>query len=304
MITAAILVIALLLDAVSGEPEWIWSRLPHPAVLMGRAIAGLDRAFNAGRARKARGILCLMVLMVVAWLTGAAITKLPLSPILQVPLVAILLAQRSLVDHVGAVATGLRSSLANGRTEVAKIVGRDTREMDEASIARAAIESAAENLSDGVVAPAFWFLLLGLPGLFVYKIVNTADSMIGYKTPRHQAFGWAAARLDDVLNFIPARLTAVLITNVNLRWNHLRQIRRDAALHRSPNAGWPEAAMAVTLDVALAGPRSYDGALQDFPFVNTAGNHQINAHHVDLATQTLWRAWALMVAAITLLAIA
>jgi len=209
-----------------------------------------------------------------------------------------LLAQRSLVDHVQAVGDGLRLSLASGRDAVALIVGRDVRGMDQPAVVRAAIESAAENFSDGVVAPLFWFALLGLPGLMVYKIVNTADSMIGYKTPRHAEFGWAAARLDDVLNWAPARLSALLIAAAHLRFDIAAVVRRDAPLHRSPNAGWPEAAMAAYLDLSLAGPRSYDGTVRDFPWVNPQGRRSGDARDIDAAVRALWRAWALTLAAV------
>jgi adenosylcobinamide-phosphate synthase len=157
---------------------------------------------------------------------------------------------------------------------VARIVGRDTRALDAgAGIARAAIESAAENLSDGVVAPALFFLIFGLPGLMVYKVVNTADSMIGHRTPRHEQFGWAAARFDDLLNWVPARVTAALIAVTHGRFDPA-PILRDGPLHRSPNAGWPEAAMAVVLDVALSGPRSYHGVTTDFPWVWPEGRRE------------------------------
>uniref|UniRef100_UPI003563BE0B adenosylcobinamide-phosphate synthase CbiB n=1 Tax=Shimia sp. TaxID=1954381 RepID=UPI003563BE0B len=242
MSSAAILLLAMLLDAALGEPRWLWSRLPHPAVLMGRLIGAADRRFNAGAGRRARGIALVVVLVVSMLLLGKLIAAFGWLP--QVLIGAVLLAQRSLVDHVQAVGDALRLSLGDGRRAVARIVSRDTDGMQADAVARSAIESAAENLSDGVIAPAFWLLVGGLPGLLVYKIVNTADSMIGYRTPRHEAFGWAAARLDDVLNWVPARLTALLIALGHFGLGHWPEIRRDAARHRSPNAGWPEAAMA------------------------------------------------------------
>lgn len=181
--TAALLIPALLLDAALGEPRWIWSRVPHPAVVMGRAVGWLDRALNRGPARRARGVLAVALLCLGAGLTGAIIAAVPDGGLLEMAVAAILLAQRSLVQHVAAVAAALRTGLAEGRRSVAMIVGRDTADMTEAEVARAAIESAAENLSDGVVAPAFWFLVAGLPGMLIYKAVNTADSMIGHRTP-------------------------------------------------------------------------------------------------------------------------
>ncbi|NUH66690.1 cobalamin biosynthesis protein [Sulfitobacter sp. S0837] len=292
MSTAAILVLAMLLDAAFGEPDWLWRRLPHPAVLMGRLIGWGDRRFNNGQARRAKGVALLLALM-----TGMACLGWALSlfgPIIEIIIAAILLAQRSLVEHLRAVADGLRQSLPAGRRAVAMIVSRDTAEMTEDAVARSAIESGAENLSDGIIAPALWFLLAGLPGLLVYKIVNTADSMIGYRTPRYADFGWAAARMDDLLNLIPARLTALLIALPGGVLHSLRDIRADAALHRSPNAGWPEAAMARAIGVALAGPRAYDGQLQQFAWVHGAGARVIGPRAIDAAITRLWQAWLVM----------
>ena len=300
--SAALLLPALLLDAAFGEPRWLWSRLPHPAVLMGRAVGGLDRRLNTGTARKAKGIVALVLLVVMAGGIGWVIAAIPDAGILEIIAAAILLAQRSLSDHVAAVAHALRMSLPEGRRAVAMIVGRDTAALDEPAVARAAIESAAENLSDGVVAPAFWFLVAGLPGMLVYKIVNTADSMIGHRTPRHEAFGWAAARFDDLLNLIPARLTALMIAAAHGWFDH-RPILRDARLHRSPNAGWPEAAMAVVLDIALSGPRSYHGQMREFPWVWPEGKRNTGPADIDRTVAALWRTWGLMLAGTVLLAL-
>ncbi len=198
--------------------------------------------------------------------------------------------------------TTLRLSLPGGRRAVSMIVGRDTATLDAPGISRAAIESAAENLSDGVIAPAFWFLIAGLPGLMLYKITNTADSMIGHRTPRHEQFGWAAARLDDLLNLIPARLTALLIALTH-GWTDPRPILRDAPLHRSPNAGWPEAAMAVVLNIALSGPRAYHGEMRDFPWVWTEGRRDPGPDQIDAACSALWRTWAAFATLTALLAV-
>ena len=289
------LLLALLLDALAGEPKWLWNRLPHPAVLMGRCVGWIDTTFNAGPRRQTRGILAFGGLMLGFGIVGWVLTLLP-GWWAEVIVTAVLLAQKSLVQHVQAVADGLRLSLGDGRRAVALIVSRDTAAMEATAIARSAIESAAENLSDGVIAPAFWFLIGGLPGLLIYKITNTADSMIGYRTLRHEQFGWAAARFDDLLNLIPARLTALLIWATAPRSGQFGPLRADAALHRSPNAGWPEAAMARALGVALAGPRSYDGQLRDFPFVNAEGARVVGADAVDRAVRILWRSWAIGVA--------
>lgn len=296
------LLLAMLLDALLGEPKAIWDRIPHPAVLMGRMIGWADQRFNSGSMRRAKGSLVLIALVLGAYVLGHLIAMVPDHGALEVILAAILLAQKSLVDHVRAVADALRRSLPEGRKAVSMIVGRDTANMDEAAVSRAAIESAAENLSDGVIAPAFWFMVGGLPLMLVYKITNTADSMIGHRTPRHEQFGWASARFDDLLNLIPARLTALMIALAH-GWTDPKPILRDAPLHRSPNAGWPEAAMAVVLDVALSGPRSYHGQMREFPWVHPAGNRAPGADHIDRACSALWRTWGLMLVLAALLAI-
>ncbi len=298
---ALALLIALALDAVFGEPDALWKRVPHPAVLMGRAVGWTDRMMNHGQGRVVTGAIAIGALTLLAWFAGSVLARLGWP--IEVLVAAVLLAQRSLVDHVRAVAEALSLSIEDGRAAVARIVGRDTAGMDESQVARAAIESAAENFSDGVVAPAFWFLVAGLPGLMVYKMVNTADSMIGYRTPRHEAFGKAAAKLDDLLNWIPARLSALFLFLTHHRRGGWGIILRDAKLHRSPNAGWPEAAMAVGLGVALSGPRSYHGALREEPFVNDAGRHEIGAAEIDDAVQGLWRGWAALVVTLVVIAI-
>jgi adenosylcobinamide-phosphate synthase len=281
----------MLLDAIFGEPRFLWDRLPHPAVLMGRLVAFLDRTLNMGNDRKSKGVLALAILCFSAAVLGSVLSQ--LGWVIEIIVAAILLAQKSLVDHVKAVATGLRISIAQGRFAVSMIVSRDTKDMTESQIARAAIESAAENFSDGVIAPAFWFLIGGLPAMLVYKFVNTADSMIGYKTKKYLEFGWASARFDDVLNWIPARISMLLIVAFAKQPINLKAIISEAKQHKSPNAGWPEAAMARAIDVALAGPRSYDGKLQQLPWVNETGRQSITANDVDSATRILWRAWNL-----------
>ncbi|WP_454269952.1 adenosylcobinamide-phosphate synthase CbiB [Roseovarius sp. MBR-51] len=279
----------MLLDAALGEPRLLWDRVPHPAVLMGRAVGWCDRVLNRGALRRARGVAAMTGLGLLALGLGWALAQ--LGPVVEVIVAAIVLAQRSLVDHVAAVARDLRISLGDGRRAVAQIVGRDTGAMEASDVARGAIESAAENLSDGVIAPAFWFLIGGLPGLLLYKITNTADSMIGYRTPRHEAFGWAAARFDDLLNLLPARLTAGLILATHGIWSQWDQVAHEARHHRSPNAGWPEAAMARALGVALSGPRSYHGTRQEFPYVNADGQRDIGAVEIEAACRALWRTW-------------
>jgi adenosylcobinamide-phosphate synthase len=292
--TVEIIVLALMLDALLGEPETIWSRVPHPAVLMGRVIDRTDQALNRGNLRVINGLIAVIVLVFGAGLLGVLIVWLPLSDLWQLIIATILLAHRSLMDHVRAVAVALGVSVDEGRRTVAMIVGRDTGEMDQADVARAAIESAAENFSDGVIAPVFWFVLFGAPGLLIYKVVNTADSMIGYKTAKYQEFGMAAARLDDLMNWIPARLSAGLIWLVGRKRAIWADITSEAVLHRSPNAGWPEAAVAHVLDLALSGPRRYDGALTDDPFVNGMGKRALDADDIGDVIGLLWRCWAVM----------
>jgi len=289
------LVLALILDAILGEPKWLWDRIPHPAVLMGRLVAFLDRELNEGQNRKRRGIIAVVVMLLVASAVGNTVAGILGAPG-EIIVGAILLAQRSLVAHVQDVANALRISTGDARLAVAKIVSRDTADMEPPAIARSAIESAAENLSDGLVAPAFWFLIGGLPGLLAYKIINTADSMIGYRTEKYAEIGWASARLDDLLNLIPARATALILWGVGGLRGSWSDIITDARKHKSPNAGWPEAALSRGLGIALAGPRSYDGELRDFPFVNPEGVKDIGADEIDEAVEHLWRTWGVVLA--------
>ena len=214
-----------------------------------------------------------------------------------------LLAQRSLVDHVRAVAAGLRGGLADGRRAVALIVGRDPDRLDSAGVGRAAVESLAENLSDGVVAPLFWGVVAGLPGMLAYKAVNTLDSMVGHRSERYRDFGWASARFDDLVNLVPARLTGAALCLVG--GSPLRSattMLRDAPRHRSPNAGWPEAAMAAALRLRLAGPRVYAGRTVDDGWMGD-GRAEVTPADIDRAIALAWRAWWLMFAAVALAAV-
>lgn len=267
-----VLAVALLIEAAAGYPDALYARIRHPVVWIGALISQLDRALNVEQEsfdrRKTMGVLAVIVLLLVVGGVAAAVEALchalPLGWLLEAVLASTLLAQRSLYDHVAAVADGfVTGGLAGARDAVSRIVGRNPATLDEPAVSRAAIESLAENFSDGIVAPAFWLLVGGLPGIALYKAINTADSMIGHRTPRHEAFGWAAARLDDLVNLPGSRLAAVLITaaawftegaSADEAW---RSVRRDANRHRSPNAGWPEAAMAGALDLRLGGPRVY-----------------------------------------------
>ena len=295
------LALAMALDAIFGEPRWLWDRAPHPAVLMGRAIGWADQRFNQVPAQRVKGLLLVLALLAGSIAIGLVISLLgwPFEALAA----AILLAQKSLVQHVQAVADALRLSASEGRRAVAMIVGRDTATMEGPAIARSAIESAAENLSDGVIAPIFWFAIAGLPGMLAYKAINTADSMVGYLTPRHAAFGWAAARLDDVLNWVPARLTALLILATQSALHAWAAVRAEAPQHRSPNAGWPESALARALNIALSGPRAYEGEMRDFPFVNPRGLRNLGATDIEAAITALWRVWAAVFLAVLAIAI-
>ncbi len=300
----SLIVVALLVDSALGEPRWLWSRIRHPVVWMGAMIGWLDRRLNNGKYRRAKGLAALGIILGIVIGIGTALAALPDWGVLEVLGAAILIGHRSLVQHVLAVADGLDRGLDTGREAVAKIVGRDVSALDEAGVSRAAIESAAENFSDGVVAPVFWFVLFGLPGIMAYKLVNTADSMIGYRSEKYEQFGWAAARLDDVVNYIPARISAALITFVAGDQHTLTVISEDARHHRSPNAGWPEAAVAGALDVALSGPRIYDGQRVDYKYVNPRGGHGLGAAHIRQSVRILWQSWGLMLAGLVIAALA
>ncbi len=291
-----IIIIALLLDGLIGDPDPLWRKYPHPAALMGRAVGALERHFNTGNYRRGKGIAALGLLLGVAWLVGQLIATLDIFGLFDILLATILLAQNSLMRHVSAVARGLETSLAEGRTAVAMIVGRDARNLDRNGVIRSAIESLAENFSDAVVAPVFWFLVFGLPGIMVYKMANTADSMIGYRSDRYRAFGWAAARFDDLLNWIPARISGALICLAHGSRRAFAVMLRDSPKHRSPNAGWPESATAAVIGIAISGPRIYDGHKTDDGFVNAEGRFELEPADIDRALAAIWRVWAVMLA--------
>jgi adenosylcobinamide-phosphate synthase len=298
-----ILLLAIILDAVFGEPEWLWSRIPHPIQILGDGIRWFDKTLNVAPLQKIKGFITVTILVVGAALLGWILSILPDYGVLEVIVVAVLLAHKSLIQHVMNVAVALAQDLSKGRTEVAKIVGRNTDQMQPSDVARAAIESAAENFSDGVIAPALWYLVFGLPGIIIYKVVNTADSMIGYKSEQYSNFGYAAAKLDDLLNYIPARFTSVLICLTSRPRDSFDVVLDDAPLHRSPNAGWPEAAMAAVLKVALAGPRIYDGEKVDYPYVNAEAKHQLDPEDIRRSVSTLNIVWIGFSALIALLAL-
>lgn len=268
--------LALVIDWAVGDPPRLWRATGHPVTWFGAAIAGLDRLANRGGMRRAKGVLALGAALAAfvgaAFLLTAALAALPgIAPTLaEAALGSTLLAHRSLHEHVARVAKA--GDLADRRREVRRIVGRDVDGLDDHGLARAGLETLGESLSDGVLAPAFWLAVGGLPGLVAYKVVNTADSMIGHRTARHEAFGWAAARLDDLLNIVPARLTAALVVVCAPRSaSRAASIACEANRHVSPNAGWPEAAFAHALSVSLGGPRSYAGRRIEGAWFNRDG---------------------------------
>lgn len=255
------LLIVLILEAALGYPAWLVARIGHPVMWAGRMIGAMDRHWNRAPYAREAGVLTAMALLVTGGLAGLLIEQLAggWSGVIAIILIATTgLAQRSLHDHVAAVIQPLaRGNLAAARAALSGIVGRDTAVLDTSGMAAAATETLAESFCDGIVAPAFWFLLLGLPGLFAFKAISTADSMIGHTDARYRRFGWASARLDDCLNWLPARLAAGLICLAG--GGGWRIVWRDAGNHLSPNAGWPESAMAGALGVRLGGGAAYDG---------------------------------------------
>ncbi|MGI9350000.1 MAG: adenosylcobinamide-phosphate synthase CbiB [Rhizobiaceae bacterium] len=309
-----ILLVAMVLDWYFGEPEFLWSRIPHPIVLFGKAVSQVDGHLNnemdddASRLRKGSIAISaligisIMTALVIGWIIGVFG---PLGWLLEVAIVFTLLAQKSLYDHVKAVAVGLRENgLEGGQGAVGMIVGRDPTLLDESGVSRAGIESLAENFSDGVVAPAFWYAIFGLPGIFVYKMINTADSMIAYRNEKYLLFGRTTAQIDDLANWLPARLSVLLIAvgagmlkGADAMRQSLSCSFRDSGLHQSPNAGWPEAAMAGGIDIALGGPRQYPHETVQQSYLNASGRRELGPDQIDgalnvfiLACFSLWAA--------------
>jgi adenosylcobinamide-phosphate synthase len=311
------LALALLCDAIVGDPDWLYRRVPHPVAIMGRGIAALDRAWNrpewSTNRRLVAGGCATLIVVCLGGAAGMVIERLldflSYGWIVEAVLMSVLIAQKSLYLHVRDVATALaRDGLPAARQAVAKIVGRDTTTLDEAGVARGALESLAENFSDGVVAPAFWALLFGLPGMLAYKALNTADSMIGHRSEKYLHFGRIAARLDDAANYIPARLAgailclAALMTPGGAARRGFRLMLSDARHHRSLNAGYPEAAMAGALGIRLSGPRTYDGETVDGPWIG-AGLADAGTGHVARGLILFVRACAIQFAVIVIIAI-
>jgi adenosylcobinamide-phosphate synthase len=314
--SAPLAFLSLLIEIMVGYPDRLVRMVGHPVIWIGKLVDLLDHKLNRDDHPEARrrllGILALCLLVgitgLAGWLLQFLLLRFNFGMVLVALLASTLLAQRSLARHVAAVATALETGgLAEGRKAVSMIVGRDPDRLDEAAVCRAAIESLAENFSDGIVAPAFWLTLGGLPGAAIYKAVNTADSMIGHKNEHHGAFGWASARFDDLINLPASRLTALLVViaaaimpgaDATEAW---RAVWRDAKNHRSPNAGWPEAAMAGALGISIAGPRHYGGVLTtDAPMGR--GRREVTAADIRRALTLYWVADALLILSVGALA--
>jgi len=303
--------LSLIVERILGYPDWLFRAIGHPVTWIGRLISFLDRRLNhasdSDELRRRRGVQALLVILLVPGLIGLALHVLlwlifPSGLVIAAIVASSLLSQKSLAEHVEDVADALETGgLALGRIAVSRIVGRDPEKLDKAGVARAAIESLAENFSDGIVAPALWTGIGGLAGGAAYKAANTADSMIGHRTPKHEAFGRAAARFDDLINLPASRLTGLLIVLAALlvkgadprsAW---RVMRRDARKHRSPNAGWPEAAMAGALGLSLAGPRSYGVEMVEDAYMGEGGRREAESTDIRQALK-LYRAadWLLI----------
>src|SRR5579864_619253 len=309
---AGAMALAMAMDALFGWPDGLFARIGHPVTWLGRLIAALDQRCNreadAPGVRRMAGVATASIMIALAAGVGFLLQSL-LCGGCRVAVIGLIawpfVALRSLCEHVAAVAHPLQvGELDVARAAVAKIVGRDPAMLDEQAVARAALESLAENTSDGVVAPLFWGALLGLPGIIGYKAINTLDSMIGHRDIRHEAFGWASARIDDLVNLVPARLTGLLfVLPAPRRSEAMACMLRDARRHRSINAGWPEAAMAGALGVRLSGPRVYHGVIADEPWLNEAGR---DPHAADIAQAlTIYaRAMILLAGGLVVLALA
>ena len=281
--------LALFVERFIGYPQAVFDRIGHPVVWAGQIITWLDHALNApGVSRsegRLRGALALLILILAAfipaYITARILDFSRIGWMLEALIATSLIAQKSMRDHVRDVFRAFDRSLPAARAAVARIVGRDPATLDESGVSKAALESLAENTSDGIVAPVLWYALLGLPGIAVYKAINTADSMIGHKSEKYRHFGWAAARLDDLVNLPASRLTGILFAATDpSRFKHIMLVmRRDAPKHGSPNAGWPEAAMAATLGLRFGGPRTYQGERVDLPWL---GNGREQMTRLDI----------------------
>ena len=305
----ALALAALLVDAVTGDPPALYRWIPHPVAAVGRGIGILEARLNdaalSDARRLVRGGVAALLVVAAAASVGALVHALasaaPAGAVIEAVAASVLVAYRGLRDHVGEVARGLESGLADARAAVSHLVGRDPASLDGPGVARAAVESLAENFADGVVAPLFWYVLLGFPGLLAYKAINTLDSMIGHRDPRYRHFGRVAARVDDAANWIPARLAAALLASAALALpgasarGALRAALRDARHHRSVNAGWPEAAMAGALGFSVAGPRRYGGRTVEDAWMGD-GRRDLGSKDVRVALRHYMVATALLAA--------
>ncbi len=308
---------AMVIEYFVGYPQSLQRAIGHPVEWIGKLIAYLDEGLNdpdseAGDQRN-HGIFAVVAFCIAVGVPTFLVEKILLSFhygwIVNILLATAFIAQKSLRDHVTAVARTLPQSILSARAEVAKIVGRDPTTLDESGIAKAALESLAENTADGITAPVLWFAVAGLPGIVIYKAINTADSMIGHKSEKYLHFGWAAAKLDDLVNLPASRLTglmfaaAALFKSKTRAQSALNAMWRDAGKHQSPNAGWPEAAMAGALDLKFGGPRQYDGEMVQLPYMGD-GRAQMNALDIDKGLELYDHALFILMAAVALLALA
>lgn len=313
-----LLIAAMILDIAMGDPTWLFRHVSHPIVYIGKMITFFDESFNNWKMNKygliIRGYLVLITIFIFGLFFGVGLEYLLSLSIFLLPLkifiISLFLAIRSLYSHVKDVYHALNESLDAGKASVAKIVGRDVTKMTEITVTRAAIESLAENMSDGVVAPMFWYLIAGLPGLIAYKIVNTADSMIGHKNFNYIHFGRATALTDDILNYIPARITAGLFLLMALLGEGIGRCKEiwhclwtDAVRHVSPNAGWPEASMAVMMNIALGGPRIYGDENLEGVWMNETGRKILHRADIKQALKLYVIALILLVVLIVPLAV-
>jgi adenosylcobinamide-phosphate synthase len=306
--------LAVLVERSLGYPDSVFRIIGHPVQWIGALISWLEERLNTtphisieGKLRGAATVVALLAVVVIpAWMLADVLSRFSWGWIVEALIATAFIAQKSMRDHVVDVVHALSSSLAAGRLSVAKIVGRDTTQLDESGVAKAALESLAENTADGIVAPVFWFAVLGLPGLVAYKAINTADSMIGHKSEKYLHFGFAAAKLDDLVNLPASRLTALFfaaaaaLNSSNAGKRALIAAWRDAGKHRSPNAGWPEAAMAGAMGVRFGGPRNYEGEHVDLPFMGE-GRDQFSSADITSGLVIYDRSlWIMLAVAIVL----
>jgi adenosylcobinamide-phosphate synthase len=313
----ALAALVLAIEGFVGYPQALYKFIGHPVEWIGKLISFLDDGLNDPDQDKsevrAQGVFAIVILCVAvgipAWLISKTLAGISYGWIVNVLLATAFVAQKSLRDHVSAVHRALSASLPAARQAVGKIVGRDPDTLDESGIAKAALESLAENTADGITAPIFWYALLGLPGLVIYKAINTADSMIGHKSEKYLHFGWAAAKLDDLVNLPASRLTGLLfaaaawLTSKKSAQSSLRSMWRDAGKHQSPNAGWPEAAMAGAIGLRFGGPRNYDGELVDLPYMGD-GRETLTADDIGKGVELYDRAMIVLLITAVLLAMA